>query len=579
MSPDTTQAHSKLLPSDFRMQFYLRNSKAIRPTAIIYCVRWGKRRLNFTKSLKIKPDQWNKETQRAIVSHRLPEVYNLVNEKINKQLNTDSQKFQDIIKALSEYPEDLITFEEIIRNTLMAKKTKHSSIPISIDLFKELERSVLNDSSIGDNTQKNYIHKGIKAFKAFSEYREQTGLAPISSVEQLDSDLIAEFSEYLGSGKYKQPSGAPYAMGTINSIIKYAVSAIKCLPGSVLPKSKALLLQAPQLKDKTSDKNEIALNDIEMQLLIKYVPTTSSDREILDMFILECTTGQRVSDVGKLVEGLQERNGILYISILQDKGSEKIEAPIIFEIARDILFKYKNGLPKVGKDKINKNIKRICEAAGVTGEELQSRHYVGSDKPKAFKKERFSLISTHTGRRTFVSLLAVRGWTYEKIAKCTGHTNIKTVQHYDKSTSMDHEAFKGLSIDQRLKLIGEEETNAETITSQAKDALDVLLGAGKLLGLRLAPKGSMDLLSISKVLQDKKDHIISENGEDEYLKIREALQFGHTQEERDLLGKFFCSVMPKWHGRPVRIIGFEATQKYWHEVEKKESTDLNNENQ
>lgn len=569
---DTDEILTQLFPSDFRLRFYLRDYKSNRPTAIIYSVRWGDRRINFTKRLRVIPDQWDRTSQRAIVSHRLPELFNLINEKVNKQLDEDKQKFQSIIQSLSGHPENLITFEDSIRNSFMPRKTKYSSQPISTDLFKEIERSVLNDTSISDNTQKNYIHKGVKALKAFSEYRAQTGLSRIMSTEQLDSDLIAEFSEYLGSGEYKQPNGNAYAMGTINSIIKYAVSAIKCLPGSILPKSKALLLQAPLLTDKTSDKNEIALNDSEMQLLVQYEPTTIKDREILDMFILECTTGQRVSDVGKLGEGLQERNGIFYISILQDKGSEKVEVPIKFEIAREILLKYKDGLPKVGKDKTNKNIKRICKDAGITGEELLSRHYVGSDKPKVSKKKRYDCISTHTGRRTFVSLLSTRDWTYERIAKYTGHTNIKTVQHYDKSTPMDRETFKRLSPTQRLKLIGEDDVEVikKNPVAEAKDALDILMGAGKLLGMRLAPKGKMNLLILSKALQEKKSQIISEHGEDVYLRIREALQFGRTQEERDLLNKFFCSIMPKWHQRPMTIIGFDASQDFWHEVEVEE---------
>ena len=119
-----------------------------------------------------------------------------------------------------------------------------------------------------------------------------------------------------------------------------------------------------------------------------------------------------------------------------------MEIKLIFEITRHLIIdKYKCKLPKCSKDTINKNIKRIAKEAGIKGEELQSIHYAGDFKPTELKKQRYALIATHTGRRTFITMLSAREWTYEQIRKYTGQT-IEMVQHYDKATPKYKQIFQ-----------------------------------------------------------------------------------------------------------------------------------------
>ena len=56
-------------------------------------------------------------------------------------------------------------------------------------------------------------------------------------------------------------------------------------------------------------------------------------------------------------------------------------------------------------------------------------HYKGN---KSIYKPRYELVSSHTGRRTFATLLAEKGISLEDIASATGHKNISTLQGYVK---------------------------------------------------------------------------------------------------------------------------------------------------
>lgn len=587
---DTEKFRTQIFPNDLKMRLYLRNPKTTVPTDIVYSFRWKNHRINLTKRLKVIPNQWDQERQRTIVSHRLPEIYNVLNENTNSVLETDRRKFEELVKNICLNPDKILTFKQIIKETFMSPKTK-PEVAKKIDIFEEIRRAVVNDSSISKNTQDNYIRKGLKALRAFSEHRRKTGEGEIDSFEMIDTDLIYEFVDYLESGQYVKDDGSQYAMGTLNSIIKYAVAAIKCTPAKNLPKSKAVLIQSPQLTDKTADNNEIALSDQEVMKLWRWEPTDNKDREVRDMFLLECTTGQRVSDLTKIGTGIQEKDGLLNITIVQEKTSSKIVVPVVFQIAKEILDKYKFQLPKVSKDKINKNIKRIAHAAGIEGTETISRHYNGDDKPSISRHDRSELISTHTGRRTFVSLLALRGWSYEQIAKYTGHTNIKTVQGYDKSTAVDREVFKNIKLEDRVLLVDdviagptitdslvknmpEHSCQEADMESEAYNAVSVLTRAAKQLDYKfICRKGGIDLVELSQFFKRKKAEIIDNYGIEEYDKLKESICYGAGDEEKRLMNRFFAMSQPTWKGRPIRLYNFDAARKFWKEIELKEHYD------
>ena len=77
---------------------------------------------------------------------------------------------------------------------------------------------------------------------------------------------------------------------------------------------------------------------------------------------------------------------------------------------------YKNREPqKVTVDYFNKLLKKIAKAAGIKGKQLVTRHSGENTNVKVEEKERYECIKSHTGRRTFITLLKLRGWDNRKI--------------------------------------------------------------------------------------------------------------------------------------------------------------------
>jgi integrase len=243
---------------------------------------------------------------------------------------------------------------------------------------------------------------------------------------------------------YKQRNGKPYTVGSINDQLKLAYTAVTKygVKSGYLKKAEADAISYETLKDKNQD-DEIALRDDEILKLYNHKCQDPKDEIIKDVFLLECTTGQRISDTSRINDSVKTVGGVDLIELVQRKTGKRIVIDLIFDIAKKILVdKYNYNVPSITgntkmaeRDVINPRIKHICKEAGVGVDETVTliKHIAGKDKADEITVPRYTKVSTHTGRRTFVTMLSLRGWNYEQIGKYTGQTEIDTVKLYDKS--------------------------------------------------------------------------------------------------------------------------------------------------
>jgi integrase len=96
--------------------------------------------------------------------------------------------------------------------------------------------------------------------------------------------------------------------------------------------------------------------------------------------------------------------------------------------------------PPVSNSKFNSEIKLLCQKLGfIETFELKEKRKNG--KKIVYKK--FEKISSHTGRRTFVTLCLKLGVRPDILMKSTGHLKLDTLRRYNKyDTSSIHEEFE-----------------------------------------------------------------------------------------------------------------------------------------
>jgi integrase len=192
------------------------------------------------------------------------------------------------------------------------------------------------------------------------------------------------------------------------------------------------------------------------KLYYDYTPSTKNYSEIRDMFILGCATGLRFSDLASLSTGNfiikrdEQTNEIIqdanesYILVRTIKTDEKIRIPINNFIC-DLIDKYEIGKKEItflkqNNQVFNREIKKICKDAGITSiVKIKRKKGVESEE---YEKAKCEFVSSHTMRRTFITLLASRT-EITNIQAVSGHKDIKVLTDYIKRNDKELNSVRG----------------------------------------------------------------------------------------------------------------------------------------
>ena len=124
----------------------------------------------------------------------------------------------------------------------------------------------------------------------------------------------------------------PYINNTIKTIHQRIEAYV--VKFQLMDRSKFLDIVQPLLKDKTDD-YKIALRDDEVLKLWNYQPKDNNDEIVRDIFLLNCLTGQRISDTEKVDDNLEDILDVTTIKLIQKKTGKYLNFSIIFELAKD----------------------------------------------------------------------------------------------------------------------------------------------------------------------------------------------------------------------------------------------------
>ncbi len=192
---------------------------------------------------------------------------------------------------------------------------------------------------------------------------------------------------------------------------------------------------------KKYDPDTVVLSKEEMQVLVDLKPADKFEERIIDLFVLNCYLGMRWSDFSTIEKGIFQNDAEGNTSYI--KVNEKTEEPIVIPVlptAKRILEKYEYKLPKYTQQYFNRELKNILANHNLFETEIpKKKRQLGKIEPTNFKKR--ELISSHTCRRTFITLAVSANVPLNAIMLATGHTQLKTLQKYAKK-QQNFGAFK-----------------------------------------------------------------------------------------------------------------------------------------
>ena len=418
----TTLKHRQHFINELKQYYNLRKPKDIKPTTVFFIVRINNEQLRISTRCKVYPNQWEKS--KAKVSKQLPKLESDNNMILNDQIEIYNQRFDEYkyLVNCGQIEMNKETLKHYIYKGQIMKEVKEV-----LNIPQTLKSEIYNDVSFVDVTRGNRVRE-VEKFESFLNGRV------LNSYSELNTKLFREFQEWLienVEGKNEDGTASP---ATLNKIVSNLLGSINkyLVANEIISKSQFTDIVVIPIKQTKND-NKIALTEDEIYLLHNYQCEAEKDTQIRDLFLLECTTGQRFSDVDKVTNNIIHKDGRTYINLVQDKTKAPIQVDILFEMALEIVQKYDYKLPNISNKLLNERIKVIAQKAGIKGNEELFFDHTNKSKAYTITRERHECICSHTGRNTFVTMLSLRGWHYNEIGRYTGHKKIETVQHYDKS--------------------------------------------------------------------------------------------------------------------------------------------------
>ena len=172
--------------------------------------------------------------------------------------------------------------------------------------------------------------------------------------------------------------------------------------------------------------SQIALNIDDLNKIMGHEFKTKSLERVRDVFVFACVTGMRFGELSLISKSNVTDTHII---LKEEKGVFKEPRNIpLTTLSKYILTKYDFELPLIANQKQNKYLKDAFQ-------EMEFLKKIEKATNRGREVERtedffYNRITTHTARRTFITMMKRKGVSDKLIAKATGHKDMATLNKY-----------------------------------------------------------------------------------------------------------------------------------------------------
>lgn len=379
-------------------------------------------RLRYYTGERIKPIDWNTDKQRAKPSY------------------LGSVSMNDLLDMLAEEPKILERDARIMKKDCSVEYLKDM---LSYNRSKPKDFFSILDEYIKSESLKNSWSKGTE--RKWNYFKNN--LTKFNRKYKLEFDSINDnFAQSFIKHQVKEGWG--------NVTIKNHISMAKQFTMWAKKKgyhaSTAFRDIVVKIRQQKAETNVVYLSIEELARVnqLTFSETESRYEKARDVFLFACFTGLRYGDLAKLRRS--NINGEFLI-LTSEKTEDSIRVPLT-DPAKTILEKYKdsgdiNPLPVISQQKYNEYLKVIGERAKLN-EMVTQIHYKGREKVET-TLPKWQLLTTHVGRKTFVTLAVYLEIPLETVCKITGHKSDAIEAYYrilDNSKKIQMQKFNTLKI-------------------------------------------------------------------------------------------------------------------------------------
>lgn len=428
-----------------KYRFYLRSTQVDKPKPLYCKISVCGMCYKVSLRVKCKPSQWHTKLQKAYISCYLCEIDNHNNYIVNIKITEMAKKIDAIKTDIANNPSKYADVTDAF--TALHNLTNGKSDIVSDDWLKAFKRYAVNNNSMY-LTAYGHLCDFIVKNKQYADIKQ------LATTKGIRAFLNYEYERKKNNGEPLSRTSIQKNIDCIRRMIKEVILIEK----EIITKTQFNDILFPQLENDTDTYgNEIALDDKELLSFINYVPQGEKDAFARDVFLLCCGLGIRISDVAKVSTHIEQVTAkVKALNMFQQKTNGRVYAPILFPFVDDVFNRHSmadfNILKKKReRDKIVGQIQEIAKNV-VKQETVKIAEHRGRNT-KITEKEipRWQKVGTHTGRRTFCTILYLRGWDYEEIAEHTGHST-EQVKQYVKVSKNDRIKYAEYTADELVPM-------------------------------------------------------------------------------------------------------------------------------
>lgn len=191
-------------------------------------------------------------------------------------------------------------------------------------------------------------------------------------------------------------------------------------------------LEFHDFKTRREDPDTVYLTKEEVDRLWEYEPTGELDRKARDLFLLGVYSCARFSDYSRLSTDMI-REGV--IRFTQVKTAAAVLVPASSRLLQ-ILERNGGRAPDIAQQHLNEWIKKVCKSVGIDDPvEVTTSNGV---RRKTETKKKHELVSSHTARRTGITLLYMTGVPLQQVMLISGHKDEDSIRHYLRLTKEEN---------------------------------------------------------------------------------------------------------------------------------------------
>lgn len=370
----------------------------------------NKKTVRIPTNIKVHVDSWNAKSQ-SVIRGRSADYY-----KLNQSLLTQKELVNDIIADLTS--NGRFQLEEI------KQRYEEKIAPVSISFIQIYDEFLqIKEQSMTRN--------GIKDFKTlkthllgFEKHRKNNII-----LSQIDNTFFEKFEIYLSKLKIVVKSKDGKEIKTklfADSTIAKNLQALRLFLNYQLDKGMPVNKAYKKFKIKTKPQVAlITLEPDEYKLLLNKVENERLENT-RKLFVLLCSTGLRYSDVIKIKKN-HIRNNTIHLNAT--KTHQKLQIPLnanSLEILTECNFD--TSTIAISNQKLNDYIKELCALVGIDQDVMKIGYRGNKEVQEPLKKH--EMMTSHHGRRFFITQNLINGVRPEVIMSMTGHTDFRSFKKY-----------------------------------------------------------------------------------------------------------------------------------------------------